>query len=369
MATARKLPSGNWRALVYIGKDDETGKRKYESFTAPTRKQAERDAAVFAAGRTRRAQRITLRKAIDEYIETCTVTGLSPSTIAFYRSLQRSTFQSIMDRPVDTLTLRDIQLEVNRYAADHSPKTVKNAFFLLHTVLRKCAPSLALDDVMLPRAQLHEMTIPDDDQVRELLSSAKRTNIDLYLAILFAATMGLRRSEICALDWSDIDEQTHILTIDKAVVKDEHGVFVLKGTKSRAGTRRLFIADAAYSEIMSRKSTGRIVRMTPDQITREYAVLRDTLNVPGRFHDLRHYMASVMAALGVPENYAVEIMGHATHDMLQKVYQHTMEKKRAVVSSQISAHTSALLDGTDYDYATRNATQQGKNQTIASVLQ
>ena len=40
MATAKKLPSGNWRVQVFVGVD-ENKKRIYKSFTAPTKKQAE----------------------------------------------------------------------------------------------------------------------------------------------------------------------------------------------------------------------------------------------------------------------------------------------------------------------------------------
>ena len=40
MATARKLPSGNYRCRVYLGKVN--GKDAYKSFTAPTKKEAER---------------------------------------------------------------------------------------------------------------------------------------------------------------------------------------------------------------------------------------------------------------------------------------------------------------------------------------
>ena len=45
MATARKLPSGNYRVRLFVGMED--GKRKYKSFTAPTKKEAERQAAVY----------------------------------------------------------------------------------------------------------------------------------------------------------------------------------------------------------------------------------------------------------------------------------------------------------------------------------
>ena len=49
---------------------------------------------------------------------------------------------------------------------------------------------------------------------------------------------------------------------------------------------------------------------------------------PYNFHALRHYYASVMLMNGIPNRYARERMGHATEDMLIKVYQHTMDSKQ-----------------------------------------
>ena len=373
MASAKKLPSGNWRVQVYVGKD-ENGKRIYESFTASTKREAERDAAIFAADKKRISRDrglgvITFEKALEEHIEACRCAGMSPATIAGYLAISRNAFQSLMQCRVDRITAQDIQREINQRSREHSPKTIKNEFFLLRPVLKKYAPALDLSNIILPRGQRKEMSIPDDDDVRALLEHTKKHDRDLYIAILLASTLGLRRSEICALTWADINEDSHMLSIDKAMVRSSDGEFITKGTKTRAGTRRLFIADAAYAEIMQCKGVGQIVRINPNQVTERYGKLRDRLRIPGRFHDLRHYMASVMAALGVPEKYAVEIMGHATHDMLQRVYQHTMQQKRAAVSTQINTHTDALLSGENIDYATQKTTHKTENQGIASVLQ
>ena len=46
MATAKKLPSGAYRCLIYIG--DENGKRKYKSFTAKTKKEAEENQKMLS---------------------------------------------------------------------------------------------------------------------------------------------------------------------------------------------------------------------------------------------------------------------------------------------------------------------------------
>ena len=46
MAKAKKLPSGSWRVLLYVG-TDENGKKKRKSITADTKKEAELLAAQY----------------------------------------------------------------------------------------------------------------------------------------------------------------------------------------------------------------------------------------------------------------------------------------------------------------------------------
>lgn len=68
----------------------------------------------------------------------------------------------------------------------------------------------------------------------------------------------------------------------------------------------------------------RVINLTPNVITYRYCRLRDKLHIPGRFHDLRHYHASVMVALGIPETYAMRDMGHSTPGLYKRVYSHMM---------------------------------------------
>ena len=67
MATAKKLPSGSWRVQVYSHSKD--GKKIRESFTAPTKAEAEMKAAKFSVNRKRRAKHdLTVGEALDGYI-------------------------------------------------------------------------------------------------------------------------------------------------------------------------------------------------------------------------------------------------------------------------------------------------------------
>ena len=104
MAKAKKLKSGNWRCLVYSHTDPE-GKRHYESFTAPIKKEAEYMAAEFTMNKNRMkdSRNWTLREAVDKYIDLKRPV-LSPTTISRYESVRSHAFQDIMDISLRKLT-------------------------------------------------------------------------------------------------------------------------------------------------------------------------------------------------------------------------------------------------------------------------
>ena len=95
MATAKKLPSGKWRCLSYIGKD-ENGKRQYKSFTAGSKKEAEFLAASYLLNKKQEESSMTIRKAVVEYIAS-KENVLSPSTIEGYRNVERNRLSEIAD--------------------------------------------------------------------------------------------------------------------------------------------------------------------------------------------------------------------------------------------------------------------------------
>ena len=89
MAKAKKLPSGKWRALVY-DYTDSNGKRKYKSFTAETKKEAEFLAADYSLNKKMRSSThsITLYDGYTRYIESKN-NVLSPSTLREYKRQQK----------------------------------------------------------------------------------------------------------------------------------------------------------------------------------------------------------------------------------------------------------------------------------------
>lgn len=322
MAKAKQLPSGSWRCLVFAG-TDEHGKRKYESFTAPTRKKAEAAAALFALQREREGrppEKMTVGEAIENYISGRSAI-LSPSTVREYRSSRRRDFALIENVKLAKLTGPTVQRWVNERAAGLSPKSVRNAYRLLTGALAEAYPELKIN-VKLPAKQSKEIIVPTAAEIETLTAAARGTPMEI--PILLSAGCGLRRSEIAALTAADFDFRNGVINIDKAMVRGETG-WHIKQPKTATSKRKVPMPATAAELLRKLVKKDPVITLNPNQITAQFeALLRKNDVTWCRFHDLRHYYASVLHALGVPDRYAAELMGHSTEEMLHKVYQHTM---------------------------------------------
>ena len=155
----------------------------------------------------------------------------------------------------------------------------------------------------------------------------------MQLAIKLGAFMGLRRSEICALTYDDIDFKQKKLSINKAMVINDKKEYVIKTTKTTSSTRTLDIPNIVLNDL---KLVPLPINLKPSQISDRFIDISRKSEVNCRFHDLRHFYASVMLSLGVPDKYAMERMGHSTSNMLKTVYQHTFENKQAEITNKLN---------------------------------
>ncbi len=140
MATAKKLPSGQYRVLIYIGKDNN-GKRKYKSFTAGTKKEAEYLASEYLMANKAKNEplSITLGEAYDRYIES-KENILSPSTVREYRHARNRDFKNLMKKRVYDLTNEIIQAEINNDAITRSWKTIRNSLRIVVVCFKGLLP-------------------------------------------------------------------------------------------------------------------------------------------------------------------------------------------------------------------------------------
>ena len=327
---AKKLPSGRWRCRVYDG-TDPAGKKIYKSFTADSKKEAELMAAKYAAKHkaSGTADR-TLRDAYARYIEIKQNT-LSPATVREYARAAKADFPELMPLRLSRITQEAVQSAVNVMSASHSPKSVRNAHGLLSAVLKMFAPDIRLT-TRLPQARKTDLYVPTEQEVENLVRSIRGT--ELEKAVLLAAFGSLRRSECCALLISDIEGD--IIHVNKAMVLDVHKHWVIKPPKSKAGYRDIKMPGFVIERLVPRTESGRIVDLAPVTLTNYFTLQREKHGLHYfRFHDLRHYQASILHAMGVPDKYIMERGGWSTDSTLKNIYQHTMSEKRKQVEDDI----------------------------------
>lgn len=332
-ARATKLKSGKWRCKAYY--TDETGKYTSKSFTADTKKEAERDAAVYLMEREHdnKPENITVGRLADTFIDSL-ANLRSPSTIAAYKKIRRTALQSISDVRLGVLTKELYQKAISEYSKGRSPKTVKNAHMFYKQILEDKGFKF-LDRITLPPPEKHEVAIPTKDEINKFLSFIAGSRI--YNYVLFAVCLGLRRSEIVGLRWKNIDFDNKKVIIERVRVKDEFYQWVEKAPKSYCGKRVLDAPQALLEAIEPLRSApdDYVFDDSPDALEGLYKRAKAQGNFPYNFHSLRHFYASMMLALGVPNRYARVRMGHATESMIVQVYQHTIDEYDKEISNKI----------------------------------
>ena len=352
MATAKKLPSGSWRCLVF-SHVDETGKRRYRSFTcddpsARGKRKCEAMAAEWAANKEVMSRTsVTVKSAAEEYVAART-SVLSPRTLDSYESYIRNYIPMIGHIRVDDITQADVQRFVNTLSSRLAPKTIKDIHGFVSAVIRSCRPNFALS-TKLPQKSDDGLYIPDEEDIKALLSAISGT--DLELPVMLAAFGPMRRGEICALRSENINGAT-VHVCENMVCKsvDHHKEWIIKQPKSSAGDRLILYPDFVAEKFP--RAPGRIVDMTPDVLTaRFWRMLKRNGIEHFRFHDLRHYSASFLHAAGMPDVYIMQRGGWNTDSTLKQVYRHAL-------ASEAEKQNKAVNDQFEKIYATRNATRK-----------
>ncbi len=332
MATARKLPSGNWRVNLYIGKDAD-GKRIYKSFTASTRREAERDAAMYAASEkaSREPRKLTVWQAIKQYISSKS-NILSPSTIRGYKIMLDNAYKDIESVQVRAITNQIVQAWANGNAAKYSPKSLKNQYGLLVSALAQ--QGVSVGKVSLKPPVKIDYLVPDKRQMAAIIKAVDGTSVEI--PVLLALMLGLRQSEIAALKWENYTGKT--IYVHGAVVPNSDNKYIEKPeNKSIASTRTLDVPEYLARKLDAiKKPSGHISEMLPSSVLRKFYKICDASGLPRfKMHALRHANASVMLMQGIPDKYAMERLGQLTPSMIKRVYQHTFDDEQRNASAKV----------------------------------
>lgn len=326
-----KLPSGSYRIRkMYKGKM-YTVVFDYK----PTQKEAMQAMAAELDKVQGKFESMTFQAAAENYIES-KQNILSPSTIRGYAGILRQIPEKFLSANIHDITSFDVQTEINRVSKSHSPKTVRNHHGFISSVLGAFCPNLKLTTT-LPQKVKNEPYIPSDEDVRRILECAKGTEYEIPLIL---ACYGLRRSEICALTLDDIDGD--IISVTKAKVRNEKKEWIIKTTKTTASTREIVIPIEIADKI---RNQGYIFRGNPGKITDYLYSIQKKYEIPHfSIHKLRHYFASKMSAMNIPEADIMKMGGWETDYVMKNVYRHAMlDADKKTQRDAVNRLTSAIL--------------------------
>jgi integrase len=236
-----------------------------------------------------------------------------------------------------------------------SPTTVRR----IHTMLHKAFAD-AIRWGLLERNPCDRADPPSTTEVKGRARSARQTyswdQLVRFLEVasddrLFAmwhlfVTTGMRRSEVAALLWRNVDLDTGLLSVTRAAVEVKGKVHERELTKSSSSRRAIELAEQDVGVLRQHRKVQleeqialhgpwreaeRVFtspvggRLYPPDITRAFHVLTNRADLPRiRLHDLRHTFATLSLKSGEPAKIVTERLGHSTAAYTQDAYQEVM---------------------------------------------
>lgn len=314
----RRLPSGRWFIQLRLGGESIP-------ITAATEKECRQQAqlvkAEHLAGKRKAPKRDkTLRQEIDAYISARSNT-LSPLTIRGYRIIQKNRFQAIMDRVPATIKSAEYQGIVNAEAALCAPKTLKNAWGFVRTIIHECTGEYP-PDVLLPSQVQNSHGFLTPDQIRTFVRAVAPTK---YAIPALLALSSLRISEIEALRWENIKD-LKLIRVAGAVVLDENNNRVKKAANKTASSARsipVMIPELTAALKRERQSHGPVMVISQNSLRYGIKKICEDNGLPNvGIHGLRHSFASLAYHLRIPELIAAEIGGWSDLATMHRIYTH-----------------------------------------------
>lgn len=346
MASIKKNANGTYSATVYVGRD-VNGKMLRKYITRDSWKEC-RDAAreLEQEVSNKTLNNYTLMKMADYMDKWLEVNRpmLAPTTVKGYKMYIERHFKPAFGRmKVNQVTDMHVKEYLAEKLAQLSPTTVRKHFFTLSKIfydaLKSKSPCV---DIKPPQNSDYKPTIPTEEEFGRIWSTFKDLGPEDEAIVLLAGWCGLRRGEIFALKWDDVDDKEGLVRIDEAVALEEDSYqFEFKSPKSKNGIRIVAAPDYLIDLLASIKSDMKVIirheifTQNPHSFTKKYARILKENNLPKvRFHDLRHYHASQLYKNNVPDLYAAERLGHDIW-VLKKIYQHLGLEERKELDQKV----------------------------------
>jgi integrase len=243
-----------------------------------------------------------------------------------------------------------------------SARTIGHA----HRVLKKALGEALRNDLIMrnaaaaqhaPKVGAEEMAILTDEQVKGLLLAlAGRT---IYAPAVVALFTGLRRGELLALRWSNVDLDAKMMRVREALEETKAGIR-FKTPKTRNGVRDVTLPDLVVDVLRERRRQQLEQRLalglgklpddalvfpgaegrpqSPRDISTQWALAADRAGLGAvTFHALRHTHASQLIDAGVDIVTISRRLGHAGPNITLQIYAHLFRKSDDKAAQAINA--------------------------------
>lgn len=173
-----------------------------------------------------------------------------------------------------------------------------------------------------------EREFPSEEDIRIV-----NENIDkpFGLMMYMALYTGLRRGELCALTWADIDFDQKLIKVTKSTYWTDDHVPHTKTPKTASGEREVPLMDSLYDLLKpmqgkpSDKVFGDLHSYQIDKGIRKYM---DETGCGVTLHGLRHGFASILYKNNIDIKTAAYVLGHAQSSTTLEIYTHLMEQDK-----------------------------------------
>lgn len=357
----RKRGKNSYSIAVSLGRDAITGKYKYQWVSVKgTKKDAEKRCAELVhqldTGTFMQPGKTTLGEFLERWLKDYVWPNLAPRTAEGYEAIIRKHLVPELGHiPLTQLKPENLQ----KYYADRlangrcdgigglNPLTVRHHHTVLHKALQTAVEWGLLyrniaNAVRAPRVEPKEMQTWDEDDVTRFLESEKDNS---YYALFYTALFtAMRRSELLALRWRDVDFIFKQVSVNRTLhhLKDGRYVFtqpktaksrrtialsrdssllILKEHKDKQEAQQAMLGiPLTDNDLVFSKPDGNPLR--PDTVTRAWKRMTNRAGKPICLHGARHTHASLMLKQGTHQKIVQERLGHATIGTTLDIYSH-----------------------------------------------
>ena len=358
--TKRKRRDGVWELRVFVGKNPETGSPQQISRTfhggSRAADEALRDLVDKHAKGRPDGLGATFGTLLDRWLEESERMDLSPTTMRTYRAHVEQIIRPRLGKIVLTrLTPKHLD-DLYRRMKDEgrSPKTIRNYHAIISSALHQgvrweWVRENVAEKAKPPRVSQRRITAPSVEAVRSVIEAAEERDPRLAPLLMLAALTGMRRGELCALRWNDVDFERGELDVWRSLVVVPGGV-AEKSTKTDR-FRMVALDDIGLALLMRHRvnvenwAQQAEVTVTadayvfshavdgskpfrPDNVTGFFTRVRDSLGLHDvRLHDLRHFTATQLIGAGVDVRTVAGRLGHSDPSVTLRVYSHALEER------------------------------------------